>query len=223
MEKLIKETADRLCADKKSAEEKLESIFYFVRDDIKFGFPANGDLVAGSEVIETGIGQCNNKSSLFHSLCRAAGIKSRVHFSLIKKEIQAGLFTGLFFKLMPDKLSHSWVEVEIDGRWVRIDSFINDISFYNAAVQKLKKENRKTGYSVSFESGVSSPDFNIIGEKFVQMDAVTDDHGTWENPADYYKSKLYQNRPGTFKQKLYRMHIGKINKKIRLMREEAKT
>ena len=215
---LVIETAERLCNGRENAVEKLEAFFYFVRDEIKFGFPPDGDFVRASDVIKSGVGQCNNKSALLNALCMAAGIKSRIHFSLIKREIQAGLFGGLFYRKMPERLSHSWVEVELNSKWIRIDSFINDIDFYNSALEKLKREGRTTGYSVSFESGKSSADFNITEESFVQMDAVTDDHGTWDDPTGYYNSGMYKNRPGALKEIIYRLYIGKVNKRVEIIR-----
>ena len=72
--------------------------------------------------------------TLFLALCRAAGVPARLHFSLIDKRIQRGLFHGLAYRLLPKRLSHSWLEVEIDGTWRRIDGYINDAPFFSAAL-----------------------------------------------------------------------------------------
>jgi transglutaminase-like putative cysteine protease len=48
--------------------EKIESIFYFVRDGIKFGFPPKFDEVKASQVIDYGLGYCNTKATLFLAL-----------------------------------------------------------------------------------------------------------------------------------------------------------
>jgi transglutaminase/protease-like cytokinesis protein 3 len=32
----------------------------------------------------------------------------------------------LAYRLMPPLISHSWLEVQIDGTWRRLDSYIND-------------------------------------------------------------------------------------------------
>ena len=62
-------TAQRLTGGAKTDREKLERLFLFVRDEIAFGFPANGDLVPASETIETRVGQCNTKAALLLALC----------------------------------------------------------------------------------------------------------------------------------------------------------
>ncbi|RJR43780.1 MAG: transglutaminase domain-containing protein [Desulfobacteraceae bacterium] len=199
--------------------EKIHRIFLYVRDGIRFGFPSNGDLVKASDTIRTGTGQCNTKSTLFLALSRAAGIPTRVHFSSIKKEIQRGLFTGIAYALMPDTISHSWAEVLVDRTWHRIDSFINDMSFYLAGKEELKKRQWNIGFSISCEAGDSSAELHLDDEKFVQMGAVVDDHGVWDEPLEYYCSPLYQNRPGMIKLLMYRLSIKAINKRVQGMRE----
>jgi len=220
---LVKSTAEKLTKKEKTTKGKVEKIFYYVRDGISFAFPPKGDFMKASETIRYGKGQCNTKSTLFLALCQAIGIEARIHFSLIKKEIQHGLFTNLAYKIMPDFLSHSWIEVKIDETWRKIDSFINDNAFYLAGKKKLREQKWDTGYSISCSSGESSSDFNIDKEKFVQMDAVTTDHGVWNEPSDYYKTDLYQNNPGFIKVLTYRFLIIGINKKIKKMRKSCST
>ncbi len=218
---LVRETAERLTDGEDSIRGKIEKLFFYVRDNIKFGFPPNGDLVRASDTIKLGIGQCNTKTTLFLALCKAIRIPARIHFSLIKKEIQKGLFTGLAYKLMPPLLSHSWIEIEIDGKWRRLDSYINDENFYRAGKSELNKKGWDTGYSIACSSGESSSAFNIDDEKFVQMDAVVEDQGVWDEPADYYATNKYKNRPNAIKLFFYRLMIDKINKKVSQMRKSC--
>lgn len=220
---LVKETALRLTVRETTTRGKLEKLFYFVRDDIKFAFPKEGDFVKASETILSGVGQCNTKGTLFLALCKAIGIPVRIHFSLIRKDIQRGLFSGLAYALMPPQISHSWIEVEVEGKWRRIDSYINDEPFYQAAKTRLQQCGWNTGYSVACSSSASSSAFNLDEEKFVQMDAVTEDHGVWDDPADYYLSQLYKNRPGWLKQLLYRLWVGSINRKVAHLRNGYET
>lgn len=98
---LVRETAERLIGDETSPRGQLAQLFSYVRDEILFGFPADGDLMKASETILLGMGQCNTKGTLLVALCRSVGIPARMHFSLIKKEIQRGLFTGIGYALMP--------------------------------------------------------------------------------------------------------------------------
>ena len=215
---LVRKTAERSIGDANTVREKLNRLFHYVRDDIKFGFTQDGDLVKASTTIRLGKGQCNTKGTLLLALCKAVEIPARIHFSLIKKEIQRGLFTGLGYKLMPPLLSHSWIEVEVDGKWRSIDSYINDEAYYQAAKSELQKKGWDTGYSISCPDGECSCDFNIDQELFVQMGAVVGDHGVWDDPCDYYATDRYQNRPNTMKLFLYSLMIWRINRRIESMR-----
>ena len=218
---LVAQTPAQLTREAITDREKLECIFLFVRDEIAFGFPANGDLVAAYETLESGIGQCNTKATLFLALCQACNIPSRIHFSLITRDIQRGFFTGLAYWLMPKHISHSWVEVEIDGEWRRIDSFINDMPLHKAAEQELARRGWTCGFSLALSGGHANANLSIDKEAFEQMAAVTDDHGTWDEPADYYSSELYHNRPGFLKLGIYRFLIGGINRRVKLIRRKS--
>lgn len=215
---LVQATAKRLTSGAETDREKLEPLFLFVRDEIAFGFPVKGDLVPASETIETGVGQCNTKATLLLALCRASGLAARIHFSLISKDIQRGFFTGIAYWLMPRNISHSWIEVEIDGTWRRIDSFINDMPLHKAAELELARQGWYVGFSLALTNGQASADLNIDEEAFEQMAAVTGDHGIWDDPSDYYASPLYQNRPGVLRMLAYRLMIGRVNRKVNKLR-----
>jgi hypothetical protein len=215
---LVQEIAQHVTQGEKTVRGKLEKIFYYVRDSILFGFPKNGDLVKASDTITLGMGQCNTKGTLFLALCKASGMPARIHFSLIDKEIQRGLFSGLSYKLMPRRLSHSWAEVKLGGTWRRIDSYINDEAYFRAAVAELKKKGWDTGYSVSCPHGACSCDFNLDEERFVQMGAVVEDHGLWDDPAEYFATDKYKNRPNALMMFLYRLKVGALNRTCAQMR-----
>ena len=87
-----------------------------VRDGIRFGFPPAADWTSASDTLQLGIGQCNTKGTLLLALCDAAGIPARLHFAPIRRSIQRGLYTGLWYLLLPRHLSHSWLEADVDGR-----------------------------------------------------------------------------------------------------------
>lgn len=218
---LIRQTAERLTAGKTSARERLNSLFLFVRDEIEFGFPLDGDLVKASETIRRGFGQCNNKGMLFLALCRAAGFKARFHFSTISKEIQKGIFPGIVYWFIPKEISHGWVEVEIDGRWHRIDSYINDLPFHRAAVRELERRGWKTGFSVSGADGEPSADLELDDAHHAQMGAVTGDHGIWEKPAQYLAGPAYLNRPGPLRSWLFKLMLPLVNGRIRRLRAQG--
>lgn len=56
---MVQETAQRLTSDRLTEREKLNRLFHYVRDDIKFTFPQNSDLIKPSTTIRLGKGPCN--------------------------------------------------------------------------------------------------------------------------------------------------------------------
>jgi hypothetical protein len=188
---IVQKKAAELTLGKHTALEKLENIFLFVRDGIKFGFTPKWDQVKASEVIGYGLGYCNTKATLFQALSRASGIPARVHFGLIDIKIMRGILPSFAFPFMPKAGGHSWIEVQLDGQWKPIDSYINDRALYERALKRLKASGSPIGYSVSFIEGNSSCEFNFGEKGFVHMGAVTEDHGIWEDPAEYFASDRY--------------------------------
>jgi hypothetical protein len=215
---LVINKAKALAENEDEPEKQLEKLFYYVRDDIKFGFLKNGDLIKASEIIAAGIGQCNNKTTLFLALCRALNIPARMHFSLIKKEIHRGIFPDWLFWLIPKQLSHSWLEIEMKNGWRKVDTYINDKIFSENAKQMLKMKGWRTGYSIASLKSDSGLYLNLDGKQFEQMGAVTIDHGIWDEPMDYYKTDKYQNRPNFLKVFFYRWSVAYLNRRIEKIR-----
>lgn len=217
---LIQETANRLAGAEESVRGKVEKLFYFVRDNIKLGFPKEWDFMKASQVIELGMGQCNTKSTLFLALCKALGIPARVHYGLIKTEIMRGIFPGFALSLMQPKGSHSWFEVEVEGKWRQIDSYIVDKQLYLASKQNLKSKEWEIGFAIACPEGKCSCEFNIDKEEFVQMGAVVDDHGVWDDPSDYFVSGKYESL-NSLLLFFYRLMVDSVNKKMELMRKSG--
>ena len=215
---VVKNKALILTKRHEKTEEKIEAIFYYVRDDIKFQFPDEGDFVPASQTIKYGYGQCNNKTILYLALCKAIGIEARSHFSLIDKKIQRGLIKGLFYWIIPQKISHCWLEVKVNDWWFPIDSYINDTEYYNVAKKKLRERGWNTGYSIACSKNESSIELDFDNEQFVQMDAVTDDHGVYDDPMDYYKTPKYKNRPNALTLFIYKIFIRGVNNRVKKMR-----
>ncbi len=215
---LVQATALQVVGDQHTVRSKLGKLFYFVRDDIQFGFPLDGDLVTASDTIRSGIGQCNTKGTVFLALCKALDIPARLHFATVDKRIQRGLFTGLAFRLMPRFLSHAWLEVKIDDRWRKLDAYINDLPFYMAAKDALQERGWDMGFSIASSGRGSGIEFDLDDTGFVQMNAVKGDHGIWDEPADYYHSSHYRNRPGRFRLFAYRFLVGAANRRVQRIR-----
>ncbi len=187
----IQEKAKELASEKSTLIDKVESFFSYVRDEIQFGFPPKWDQVKASETLQYGLGYCNTKATLFRALCKAIEIPARIHTGLIEIKIMHGIFPSFAFPFMPSSGGHSWMEIEIKGKWKPIDSYINDKPFYNGALKRLQESGKTTSFSISLAKGVSSCEFNFGEKGFVHMGAVVEDHGTWDDYSEYMSSEKY--------------------------------
>ncbi|HEN5573913.1 TPA: transglutaminase family protein [Legionella pneumophila] len=219
---MVQKVALELTQTESDIVGKVRRIFEFVRDEIKFGFSPDGDWVSASKTLQIKIGQCNTKSTLFLALCKALNIPARIHFSLIKREIQHGVFPEFLYLLLPKQLSHSWIEINIDNKWLRIDGYIDDLVYFRGAIDQLTKSGWDIGFAIACDEEKLSPEFNPNEEKFEQMCAVTEDHGIWNDPIEYYQSNLYRNRPNFLKQFIYRLFIPLVNHRIEKIRQISK-
>jgi len=181
-----------LIADAWTLEAKISNLFHFVRDDIPFGFPPVWDAVKASETLEYGIGYCTTKATLFLALCKAVHIPARIHTGLIDINIMRGIFPGFAFPFLPESGAHSWMEVQVDGVWRSLDSYIDDKALYKGSLEKLHASGKKTGFSISEAKSPSSCEFNFGDKGFVHMDAVLVDHGAWDDYAHYMASDHYK-------------------------------
>ena len=76
---------------------------------------------------------------------------------------------------MPALLSHNWVEVEIEGKWRRFDSDINDMAFYTAAKKALRE---KWHIWTEIEQNSSPIVFELQDEKAQERTRILGQQGT---------------------------------------------
>jgi len=219
---LVAATARDLVNGKDSILDKLECLFLFVRDRIRFGFPtrwSGWDRVTASRVIESGFGYCNTKASLMVALCRACGISARVHYGSINADIMRGIFPSFAFPFLPNSGPHSWTEVEVEGSWKPIDSYINDEALFEASRARLEESRRSMGYSLAPIDGQCSCEFNFGEKGFVHMGAVVEDHGVWDDASQFFATEQYRTF-NPFQQFLYPVMASLSNRNIRRLRAQ---
>ena len=191
---LVVQKARELTRGVSTDRGKIEKLFYYVRDEIRYGFLKELDYLTASDIIRRKMGQSNNKGILFFSLCKALDIPVRMHFSIINKAILRGLFTGLAYKILSEQISHCWIEVLVEDTWRSIDTYICDEDYYRAAMTELNSCSRDSGYPLACPADGSGLAFNIDQEEPVLMDAVVLDQGVYDDPSDYFYSMRYVNR-----------------------------
>ncbi len=122
--------ARRLTEGCRSEREKLERIYYFVRDlpyDIlaSFRYLAEGKNRA-SDVLRAGHAFCMGKAGSFVALCRASGIPARVGFQRLHCPDKP-FMSDEVRRLWGDRTLpwHSLGEAYLDGKWLKLDATID--------------------------------------------------------------------------------------------------
>jgi hypothetical protein len=165
---------------------RIGAVYDFVRNEITFGYNVDDDISA-SHVLADGYGQCNTKATLLMALLRAVGVPCRFHAATIHKRLQRGVVTGLFYRLAPDQILHSWVEVSFDGQWKRLEGVILDERYLNGLRVHL---DQSSGSLLGYGAGtndIANPLVEWNGcDTEIQMTGVDSDLGIHDDPDTFY-------------------------------------
>ncbi|MGL1889718.1 MAG: transglutaminase-like domain-containing protein [Reichenbachiella sp.] len=194
-------------------EQKIRSIYNYVRDDIKFGYN-EADEISATKILEDGYGQCNTKATLFMALLRAVGIPNRIYGSTIDKTLQKGAITGIWFRLCPPNIVHSWVEVFHEGKWYSLEGLILDKA-YLLALQKKFSDCKTTfcGYGV-YTDNFENPQIEWnVNDTYIQEKGVNQEFGLFDTPDDFYKE--HKQKIGVFKRWIFKHYVRfEMNKNV---------
>lgn len=189
----------RLIEEKQWAKEddfqKIRKIYNYVRDDIRFGYNTD-DTISASEVLKDGYGQCNTKGTLFMALLRAVGIPCRIHGFTIDKRLQKGAMTGLLYKLAPQSIIHSWVEIQFQDQWYNIEGFILDIEYLNKLQDKFSDCTTSfCGYGAATDN-FQNPQVDWNGnDTYIQKEGINHDFGVFNSPDEFFMQHQQQLAP----------------------------
>jgi len=116
----IKEKVQELTNRQEKITMKAISLFYFVRDEIKYN-PYSPHYLPehyrASTILDRREGYCVQKAVLLAALARAAGIPARLRFANIRNHLSFGklaeiMGTNLF-------VYHGYDELYIEGKWIK--------------------------------------------------------------------------------------------------------
>lgn len=168
--------------------ERIRSVYEFVRDEILFGYN-RADEIPASEVLSDGIGQCNTKGTLLMALLRAVGLRCRFHGFTIHKELQKGAITGIWYRMAPKEIVHSWVEVQLEDEWFFLEGVILDRP-YLKALQATSRQNAGSGSYCGFGActgDIMNPVVDFDGNHtYIQADGIARDFGLYNDPDSFY-------------------------------------
>jgi hypothetical protein len=221
----VKGVVEEVVAGKTTEREKAVALHDYVREGVKFGFSPHFDAAEPDYTLACGVGCCNSKSRLLVELFRAAGLESYQHFVAIPKKILKGAIPVGQYWMIPAVVSHSYVEVRVDGTWCAIDSFIVDTPLLEAAQSRLAAEGQPLGYGTRVDS---TNLWDGKGDAFSQYDAslLIEDHGRVQDLERYFQGKQYRNqvlglRFNTLFKAMGEMGVAGINAKIEAVRRQS--
>ncbi len=185
-----------------SSLDKIGAAYAFVQNEINFGYN-RADNIPASKVLEDGYGQCNTKGTLLMALLRGLNIPCRLHGFTIKKSLQRGVVPELIYAIAPDDILHSWVEVQVDDKWINLEGFILDALFLKQIQTKFEGQSSLCAYGVGTDC-LENPPVNWRGsDTYIQRTGINNDFGTFDSPDQLYaehmqafvgfKNWLYQN------------------------------
>lgn len=177
-----------------STYDAIESVYNFVRDEIKFGYNKD-DTLSASQVLLDGYGQCNTKGTLLMALLRAVGISTRFHGFTIYNELQKGAIPAYLFSFAPKRIIHSWVEVYYDGQWLDLEGYIIDKAYLNKVQQSFadqcdaRSEQKFSAFGIATKC-LQRPDNEWKGgNTYIQKEGIADDFGIYTQPDEFYAEK----------------------------------
>lgn len=196
---------------------RIKAIYNFVRDEIKFGYNIS-DNISASAVLKDGYGQCNTKATLLMTLLRATEIPNRIHGFTIDKVLQKGAITGIWYKLSPKNILHSWVEILVDEQWYFLEGVILD-KIYLTKLQEKNSDCKTTfcGYGAYTDNFKNPPiDWNL-NNTFIQDKGINQDFGLFDTPDEFYAK--HQQKLNFFERFVFKNIVRyKMNKNVEKIR-----
>ena len=165
--------------------ERIGGAYDFVRDEIAFGYNRD-DSIPASEVLADGYGQCNSKGTLLMALLRALGIRCRLHGFTIHKRLQRGVVPEIAYRIAPESILHSWVEVEREGSWVNLEGFILDAPFLAALQTEFAGRTSLCAYGAGTDCLSDPPVAWTGGDTYIQRTGINRDLGLYDDPDAFY-------------------------------------
>lgn len=137
------------------------------------------------------------------ALLRATDIPTRIHGFTVDKKLFRGVLNGIWYKLAPNEILHSWTEVYVHGKWYYLEGVILDKSY----LEKLQERNKECktafcGFGADTDNLIDPPiDWNL-NNTYIQHKGIVQDFGLFDTPDEFYKK--HQQKVGFFKRFMFR-------------------
>lgn len=195
--------------------QRIHAIYGFIRDEIPFGYNED-DALPASRILSDGYGQCNTKGVLFMALLRAVGVPCRFHAFTIHKALQRGAISGIWYRIAPKEIIHSWVEVYHDGAWMNLEGLILDRP-YLRSVQAMFSDRKGgfCGYGIATDCFEAPAVEWSGGDTYIQKEGIEQDFGLFPDPDAFFRT--HKQSLGFIKKVVFR-HITRYSMNRRVER-----
>lgn len=176
-----------------SERDNAVALHDYVREHVKFGFNDLFDAGDPEYTLAFGVGHCIPKTRLMAAVLRSAGYETHQHFVVLPKDILRGAIPAGRYWMIPREISHSYLEVQIEGVWRSVDTYIIDTPLLVGAQERLAAEGRRLGYGVRVDS-VNDWDGSTDAFSQFDPDMMIEDHGRIEDIDAFFADRRYRNR-----------------------------
>lgn len=173
----------------KTDRERAMALHNYVKK-LPFERPFKFRLRTAREVLDAGAGDATDKSTLLVAMLRRCRIPARIRYVELSGEILRGLTSRMPTAPRPV------VEIWLDSRWVRTDTYIFDTGYIAAARQRLKDHDWAWGYGIH-RNGQSiwngTDDAFLGGYRTEQDPLVVRTLGVFHDPMQFVSSDIFRH------------------------------
>ncbi len=189
----VAEVVERVVDETASERVNAVALHDYVRERVRSGFNPLFDASDPDQTLAAGVGHCIPKSRLMAAVFQEAGHEVHHHFVVLPREILRGVIPPSRYWMLPDEISHCYLDVKVEGTWRSIDSYILDTAFLVGARERLVADGATMGYGIHRDS-VNT--WDGASDAFAQFhpDLMIDDHGHVDDLDAFFSEHRYRNR-----------------------------
>lgn len=174
----------------KTDREKALAIYGFVKR-LPLARPFKIRPSTAREVYDAGRGDAPDKATLLVAMLRMARLPARIRYVRLRGEILRGVAARA------PLAGRGLVEVWLQGRWLRTDTYIYDAACMAAARQRLKDLGWEWGYGIHVNGAMIWDGFDsaYLGGMPTESDPmVIGEVGVFHDPSGYLSSRAFGRR-----------------------------
>jgi hypothetical protein len=165
---ILPEPLKAIANESNTAESALEQSFYWIRDKIKYaslpsGVKQIGKRGRGDVIIDSGMGNCNDKSYLLGLVCKNLDIPFQI--------IAVSFKGGVIFKDLPaDQFDHVFIRAMPEDKWLYLDAS-SSLSIFGSPAPNLQG---LEALFINEETGIERIEEDSLDSNSIEINEVID-------------------------------------------------